>query len=1456
MTDARPTVLIVDDNPEDREHLQRYLGDQFAILSADSGAQGLALIAAGPPDCVLLDYVLPDLNGLEFLAALRAQSADDPAVIVLTRADDTRLAVTCLKQGAQDFLAKGRFNADELHRAIHHAIETTGLRRQVATQQRNLEQAFTALQANEARRRRAEEQLVQSEERLRLALEGARMGTWHWDLTTDEAIWSDTCCALFGVPPGTPSSWDRFISSIHPQHRAASEQAAHQALQEHSDYADEYPIVWSDGTLHWLSARGRFYYAEDGTPLRMEGVVFDITERKATAEALHQSEARLRLALEAAQMVAWEYDPATLKVTLTENAATVLQLPHPLETIDQGYALIHPEDRDHHRALVTQAIATGGHYVSVYRHPSTDPPIWIEDRGQAILDATGKTCRLVGVVQNITARKEAELALRRYQQIVDTAGDLLLFIDRDYRIVLANPAYARQFHCTPAELVGRRIEELVTPAAYAVIAAHRDAVLAGQPQRFSQESPYPEGPIRDLDVIQQPFLVDGEVQGVVVSLHDVTALREAQRALEAERASLEERVAARTAQLRASEAKLRTIFDLIPIGLSITDPRGRLIDCNQASERLLGLSREEHLRRSCDGAEWRLLRPDGTPMPAEEYASVRALKEGRAVRDLEMGVVRPQDTMWLSVSAMPAQHPDYGVVIAYVDITERKRQETHIRNLLAETQDLYDHAPSGYHSLDAEGVIVRINETECRWLGYRPEELIGKTRITELMTPAAAAIFETNFPRLRGEGRIDGLELEFVCKDGRHLVLLVSITALTDAQGRFVMSRSVLVDYTLIRRQQETLRRVLAAAPGAVRIASLAPPRVLFMNQTYLRMARRTPEEARGLDPSRYYVDPAVFAAIMERVEKGEIVVNELVKLHLPEHPELPLIWALASYTRLDYEDEPAVLAWLFDVTALREAQIAAESANRAKSAFLAHMSHEIRTPMNGILGLTELALQRPLEPRVHDYLEHLQQAARALMGTLNDILDQSKLEAGQLTLEQVAFAPAVLLERLRSLFAPVATTKGVALTAVADPEVPRTLLGDPLRLEQVLTNLLSNALKFTARGQVRLHLGCAGPVGADAPLCFRVEDTGIGMDAATQARLFEPFTQGDASIARRFGGTGLGLSISRRLAELMGGRLSVTSTPGVGSTFTLEVRLAVAPADLIPAATAPAAAPAPLPAWSGTRVLVAEDQPLNQRVIGDMLRLLGVAVTLAGDGAEALGRLAAGPFDAVLMDIQMPVMDGLTATRHIRRNPAWAMLPVIALTAGVTESERERISAGGFSDLLPKPVTLEALRATLHRWLPAAATENTQSRPADASMTPEALPTRPGFDLSRLRQIATDTGHLRSLLHQFADAIRGDADAIAAALEAADAGAAAAVAHRLKGVAGTVGANALQDAAARLEAALGTDTAQLAEALAGLRAAHAQVLAKIARVPLPAAPEPACAAGDPAQAEHLCARR
>jgi PAS domain S-box-containing protein len=527
---------------------------------------------------------------------------------------------------------------------------------------------------------------------------------------------------------------------------------------------------------------------------------------------------------------------------------------------------------------------------------------------------------------------------------------------------------------------------------------------------------------------------------------------------------------------------------------------------------------------------------------------------------------------------------------------------------------------------------------------------------------------------------------------------------------------------------------------------------------------------------------------------------------------------------------------------ALTKAVARAEAAAEVKSTFLARMSHEIRTPMNGVLGLAELALRCPLDETTRQYLQELHQSGEQLLGILNDILDQSKIESGELSLENVPFDREALFESERSLFAPMAQNKGLRLVAMCDPEVPRWLVGDPLRLRQVLSNLLSNAIKFTGHGEVHLCLQYLETNEEGIRLRWSVSDTGIGMDEDTQARLFQPFTQGDDSIARRFGGTGLGLSISRHLVERMGGRLKIESTPEVGSRFFFEIRLAVAQAPSEhPVADSPALQAANAAAelnLRGRRILVAEDQPINQRIINDMLRLFGAEVTLARNGHEALRCLAEGDFELVLMDIQMPEMDGLSATEHLRGNPAWAGLPVIALTAGVTTNERERIRTAGLSDLLAKPLRLHELKSILGRWLPPRPSDDNQpvsptlnpSAPAKPKSDPPGFD-RPGFDREHLYALLGDRTECNAFLHDFAQSVHGDIETIAAALARDNTAEARAISHRLRGAAGNVGANRLSTAAERLEQVLDAGQKNYDDLLAELRAAHEHALAQINQI-------------------------
>jgi PAS domain S-box-containing protein len=537
-------------------------------------------------------------------------------------------------------------------------------------------------------------------------------------------------------------------------------------------------------------------------------------------------------------------------------------------------------------------------------------------------------------------------------------------------------------------------------------------------------------------------------------------------------------------------------------------------------------------------------------------------------------------------------------------------------------------------------------------------------------------------------------------------------------------------------------------------------------------------------------------------------------------------------------------------VVELKIAKEAAEAAARAKGEFLANMSHEIRTPMTAILGFTTLALKQEVPPRIRDYLCKIDKAGQSLLGVINDILDFSKMDAGFLQLEAIAFNLPEVLTGLHDMFTEQAKQKGIRYEVLAEPNVPAGLIGDPTRLNQILVNLVSNAIKFTEQGAVTVRVRADDQGDGEAALCFAVRDSGIGMAQENVERLFQAFYQADTSTTRQYGGTGLGLTISRNLVELMGGDIVVTSELGEGTEFVVTILFPIASANVAPQAfrapTLPRDNPRGDRSW---RVLLVEDNIINQQVATELLAGAGYNVDVAGDGVEAVRQTEAADYDVVLMDIQMPEMDGYAATKRIRTGARQPDVPIIAMTAHAIAGYREQCLAQGMNDYVSKPISPPELYKVLARWCTIDATLALVSPKPAAVEVPEPGIARfaglaPHIEVAEIwKHVAGKPNLLIRLLQRFVQSVESGDDALRAALREGDLETASRLVHTVKGMAGTLGATRLRELTIEFEAALEADGVDASAEIRGryfdctrhLRLHVAQFLADQGEEPAPA---------------------
>ena len=891
---------------------------------------------------------------------------------------------------------------------------------------------------------------------------------------------------------------------------------------------------------------------------------------------------------------------------------------------------------------------------------------------------------------------------QRFNDLLRMAGDIYWELDRSFRFSRVSPSDRGAPTLAVEDLLNRTPWQVTSTGLSADrLDAHRADLEAHRPfTGLLLRRRDANGQVRTHSMSGEPtFDAQGVFRGYWGVIRDVSDDIRKQRAI------------------TASETRYRELFTRSPSPL-LLHRQHVVFDANEAAARLFGFANAAAM----NGFNLTALFPAGE---ARDNAVARLIQlermpvgEGLPVADFQIRSIdaRPLSVQATGVRIDTATGP--ANLTIFFDITVRQAVEGALRRSEAMLSHLFATSPDCIALTEmATGRYAMVNPAFCQLTGFASEEVVGRTA-AELGLWHDQQTADRLMLQLERNGRVHELPAVFMTKGGQAVSMLL-------AAGRFVMDGR---DYLVVNARDVTdSERTRLEHAAILERASIG---IAFTRDRIFVQANPYFERMFGVAPGGLIGQPG--ASVWLHLHDYEGFANLAGPLLAAGQPfELErearradgsAFWCRLQAQAVDRSDPSrGGTIWIVeDVTerrrldqALAAARDAAEAASRAKSAFLANTSHEIRTPLNGLLGLARLAMQEDLlDARRQQYLAQILDSAQSLAGIMSDILDVSKIEAGKITLEDLAFDLRELLTAVHHAYQPLADVKGLALRLEVADAVPRTVRGDPVRVRQILSNFITNALKFTERGEVRIEAGAVldeavDVVGgeatrstADGParrVRLAVTDTGPGIPAEARERLFTPFSQGDSSTTRRYGGTGLGLSICRELARLMGGEAGVQSLPGQGSTFWAELPFAAAE----PAPDAVITGPGDISRLYGARVLMVEDNPVNMMIAVAMLEHWGVLVAQAFDGRAAVDAVHAAvregrPFDAVLMDVQMPVMGGHEAARELRLHYTADALPIIALTAAALVSERQEAFASGMNDFLTKPIDAPKFRDTL----------------------------------------------------------------------------------------------------------------------------------------------------------------
>ena len=1348
-----------------------------------------------------------------------------------------------------------------------------------------------------------------------------------------------------------------------------------------------------DGPHDYISVKFPLF-DEAGTVYATAGIFTDITDRKRAEEKLRDSEQLFRSVFENNQIGISFFNIDGHAIFTNRAFQEMLgYTEEELSRLEKWDEIIHPDERISGAARYAELVK-GNREKDEWeqRFVHRDGRVVVTNaRFSLIRDAAGNPQYVTSLTEDITETKRAEAERNRVtqqmQMLLESTGQGIYGIDLQGSCTFMNRATCEMLGYRPEEALGRNMHELIH---------HHKPDGSPYP---AEECPFfralkkGEGCRADTEVIWRrdgtpipveyssfPIIENGRITGAVVTVVDVT-----------ERKRTEEKV-------RASELLFRSIFENAQIGISLYSISGAQYFTNRALRKMLGYNHDE----LSSVEKWNsIVHSDERVAAAERYS---ALLEGKRDGDAwEQRFVHGDGRIVntsrkVSVLRDATGRPQYILNMAE-DVTERLQSKEALQASEQLFRSIFENAQIGIGVFQIDKQELSPNRALQEMLGYSEKELSRLETWDAITDPNETASDANRYAELvAGKRDKDEWEQRLIHRDGRVVVTSVRFSLLRDAAGRPQYVASLQEDITerrtaedMLRKREEELRRANFLADTALELSKAgywhvpldgsgwynsSPRRVAVFGEIErpdfrYRLDEMFGNATEGDEAAAKIARDAFDAAVGGKTDSYDVVFA----YKRPIDGRIAWIHAL-GHVQKDANGKPTdVYGVSQDITEFKRleteliaAKTVAEAATKAKSDFLANMSHEIRTPMNAILGMTHLALKTDLTPKQLDYLTKTKVAAQALLGVINDILDFSKIEAGKLDMEHTEFRLESVLDNVSSLVSQKAHDKNLEFLIAAPHDLPQNLVGDALRLGQILINLVNNAVKFTDKGEVVVTVAAEEKESDRVKLKFSVRDSGIGMTPEQTSRLFQPFSQADTSTTRKYGGTGLGLSISKRLVEMMGGEIGAESNFGAGSTFVFtgwfgttsgetrrkhfipdladmrvlvvddnaQARLILSDAlrgfglraesassgeeaiqkvtsagsadpyrvllmdwqmpgmdgleasriilrgnvvkqapkivmvtadgreDIQAQAEAlgidgyllkpvspsllydtlvdmfgvgdqeggrlrAAKADGSSPVAVGIRILLVEDNEVNQQVATELLESAGATVRIANHGGEAVRilteREGPPPFDVVFMDLQMPEMDGFTATKIIRARAGLQDLPIIAMTAHALVEERQRCLEAGMNDHVSKPIDPDALFATLIRWVKPAKGHivHTGSRPAERTED-TILPEIPGVDIAAgLKRVAGNRRLYRDLLAQFVEKQCDAASQISAAIESGNPEVAERIAHTVKGVAGNIGIESVFTAADKLERAIrernsgiGSSVAEFVHSLAG----------------------------------------